>query len=73
VCPSTQCSLWPYRFGKNPKRSSMGPAASITVAKNMTAAKAIRLRCVDCYEFARKDCGVADCELHTVGKARLRS
>lgn len=34
LCPDTECSLYIYRFGKNPKRAGIGVQTSIPTQKS---------------------------------------
>ena len=60
LCPSEECPLYPFRLGRNPKD------------KQMTALKAIRLRCVDCRQSAilAGKCREVTCDLHPYREGR---
>lgn len=34
LCPATDCSLWPYRSGHNPKLKGTRPGAAANLTKN---------------------------------------
>lgn len=56
LCPSTECALWPYRFGGIPD-----PRPELTVLQS------IRARCMDCSSGCAKDvreCPETECELY---------
>jgi len=42
-CPSTNCALWPYRFGRNPEPEEIGGRPS--------PLRAIRAKCKECVGF----------------------
>jgi len=34
LCPDTECTLYPYRFGKNPSRKGIGGKKIVRTAKS---------------------------------------
>lgn len=54
LCPSDDCILYPYRFGKNIKNMS-----------NLTL-KVIRKKCIDCSDGFKdiRECPILDCYLY---------
>jgi hypothetical protein len=73
-CPAQGCSLWPYRFGHNPRYTSTGSAAELQVPEGMTARRAVGLRCTDCHEFLPRTCPCPECPLYPIRpKGRVRS
>jgi hypothetical protein len=73
-CPAAPCSLWPYRFGHNPRFTTKGSAAGLAVSPGMTAQRAVAFRCCDCYERSPHTCPAAECPLYAIRpKGRLRS
>ena len=65
-CPSERCPLWPWRFGQRPETRGLARRPD-----GRTARRAIHAKCRDCHESPRRDCGRADCELHTISRQRF--
>ena len=79
-CPSVNCPLYLYRFGRNPTAEEIASVADAVVfpledpatqwelqAKGTTALKSIRRHCIDCSDGSKLDvkmCSFTDCQLY---------